>query len=96
MSAQALNPLSEFIDYSQRLQAVLQGADWTNVARLAEELRDCWRTGRRVFLCGNGGSAGNAIHLAKRFSLRRFEDFRIGFDGIRLARQFVGVDLSRK
>src|SRR3990172_7789335 len=27
----------------------------------------CWRTGRRVFLCGNGGSAGNAIHLANDF-----------------------------
>lgn len=34
------------------------------VAHLAEELRDCWRDGRQVFLCGNGGSAGNAIHLA--------------------------------
>lgn len=31
---------------------------------MAEELQECWRTGRQVFLCGNGGSAGNAIHLA--------------------------------
>lgn len=67
MNAPALNPVAGFVDYSQRLQAVLQAADWTNVARLAEELRDCWRTGRQVFLCGNGGSAGNAIHLANDF-----------------------------
>ena len=25
---------------------------------------DCWTKRRQVFLCGNGGSAGNAIHLA--------------------------------
>jgi D-sedoheptulose 7-phosphate isomerase len=55
------------MDYSQRLQAVLQATDWSGVARLAGELRDCWRTGRQVFLCGNGGSAGNAIHLANDF-----------------------------
>lgn len=41
--------------------------DWSVAARLAEELRDCWRTRRQLFLCGNGGSAGNAIHLANDF-----------------------------
>ena len=35
--------------------------------RLRDELLDCWKTGRQVFLCGNGGSAGNAIHLANDF-----------------------------
>ncbi len=54
-------------DYSSRLQVVLQNADWDPVARLAEELLDCWRTGRQVFICGNGGSAGNAVHLANDF-----------------------------
>jgi D-sedoheptulose 7-phosphate isomerase len=56
-----------FAEYSRRLQEVLQGADWSAVTRLADELRDCWVTGRQVFLCGNGGSAGNAIHLANDF-----------------------------
>ena len=54
-------------DYARRLHVVLQCSDWSGVERLAEELRDCWRTGRQVFLCGNGGSAGNAIHLANDF-----------------------------
>ena len=27
----------------------------------------CWRNGQQVFICGNGGSAGNAIHLANDF-----------------------------
>jgi D-sedoheptulose 7-phosphate isomerase len=30
-------------------------------------LRDCRDAGRQVFLCGNGGSAANAIHLANDF-----------------------------
>jgi D-sedoheptulose 7-phosphate isomerase len=55
------------VDYSRRLQAVLANAEWSNVARLAEDLLACWREGRQVFLCGNGGSAGNAIHLANDF-----------------------------
>jgi D-sedoheptulose 7-phosphate isomerase len=37
------------------------------VEKLAEELHDCWQARRQVFLCGNGGSAGNAIHLANDF-----------------------------
>jgi D-sedoheptulose 7-phosphate isomerase len=54
-------------DYAQRLQAVLASADWSGVARLAEELLTCWKEGRQVFICGNGGSAGNAVHLANDF-----------------------------
>ena len=34
------------------------------VPALAEALRRCWGEGNTVYLCGNGGSAGNAIHLA--------------------------------
>jgi D-sedoheptulose 7-phosphate isomerase len=67
MNAPALNPVAAFADYSQRLQTVLQTTDWSPVGRLAEELHDCWRSGRQVFICGNGGSAGNAVHLANDF-----------------------------
>ncbi len=56
-----------FAGYARRLQAVLQSSDWSGVVRLTSELSDCRRTGRQVFLCGNGGSAGNAIHLANDF-----------------------------
>ena len=51
-------------DYSRRLAAVLDTFEWTPVVQLADEMLDCWKTGRQVFLAGNGGSAGNAIHLA--------------------------------
>ena len=56
-----------FTDYSRRLQAVLASADWSGVHQLAQTLLESWQQGRRVFLCGNGGSAGNAIHLANDF-----------------------------
>jgi D-sedoheptulose 7-phosphate isomerase len=57
-------PVGHFAAYSARLSALLAEFDWTPVARLADDLLDCWKTGRQVFLAGNGGSAGNAVHLA--------------------------------
>jgi D-sedoheptulose 7-phosphate isomerase len=59
--------MTPFKDYSSRLQTTLAAADWSGVEKLADELLDCWQTGRRVFICGNGGSAGNAMHLANDF-----------------------------
>jgi D-sedoheptulose 7-phosphate isomerase len=67
MTAALPNALAHFADYSRRLNDVLVSADLTGAARLADELADCWRTGRHVYICGNGGSAGNAVHLANDF-----------------------------
>jgi D-sedoheptulose 7-phosphate isomerase len=53
-----------FADYPNRLGAILASTDWTAAGQLADALVDCWKEGRQVFLCGNGGSAGNAVHLA--------------------------------
>jgi D-sedoheptulose 7-phosphate isomerase len=50
--------------YFERLETVWRDHDWSDVELLIEALRRCWREGRQVFLCGNGGSAANAIHLA--------------------------------
>jgi D-sedoheptulose 7-phosphate isomerase len=75
-------PLPEFVvfaaDYARRLAAVLSDHDWADVARLAEDLRDCRGSGRQVFLCGNGGSAGNAIHLANDFLYGISKTFGVG------------------
>jgi len=60
-------PSALFSDYSERLSAVLRAFDWAPVEGLAHDLLDCWRTGRQVFLAGNGGSGGNANHLANDF-----------------------------
>lgn len=56
-----------FAGYASRLQDVLATADWSNVARLSDDMLACWKERRQVFFCGNGGSAGNAIHLANDF-----------------------------
>jgi D-sedoheptulose 7-phosphate isomerase len=62
-----INKKNHFLEYSNRLQEVLQASDWSGVESLAHDLNGCWREKRRVFICGNGGSAGNAIHLENDF-----------------------------
>jgi D-sedoheptulose 7-phosphate isomerase len=64
---QVLSPIDLILDYSSRLQDVLIGSDWSSVNLLAQDMLRCWREKRQVFLCGNGGSAGNAVHLANDF-----------------------------
>lgn len=59
--------LACYADYAARLQQVLQNADWRPVEALGRDFLECWKSKRQVFLCGNGGSAGNAIHLANDF-----------------------------
>lgn len=53
--------------YVNRLESVLKNAEWTVVEQLGDALLEAVRAKRRVFICGNGGSAGNAIHLANDF-----------------------------
>ena len=56
--------MKHFTDYVTRLNNVLQNHNWENVRKLAEALHAAWTQKNQVFLCGNGGSAANAIHLA--------------------------------
>lgn len=56
--------LAGFAAYSRRLSRTLDEKDWSAVARLAHDLEDARDAKRQVFLCGNGGSAANAQHIA--------------------------------
>jgi D-sedoheptulose 7-phosphate isomerase len=57
--------MQELIDlYVTRLSQTLRMDAMRQVPVLATALRDAWQAGQSVFLCGNGGSAGNAVHLA--------------------------------
>lgn len=56
-----------FKDYAAKLNNVLSSCDWTLVTELAMDMKKCWLNKKQVFLCGNGGSAGNAIHLANDY-----------------------------
>jgi D-sedoheptulose 7-phosphate isomerase len=65
--SQTLSAKNLILDYSSRLQDVLANSDWSGVNLLAHDMLRCWQEKRQVFICGNGGSAGNAIHLANDF-----------------------------
>jgi len=56
-----------FSAYADRLAAALKQVNFDAVEQLARALRACWESGRQVFLIGNGGSAGNAMHLANDY-----------------------------
>jgi len=50
--------------YLDRLQGCFSAANLSAIETLAEALRQAWIDGRHVYICGNGGSAANAIHMA--------------------------------
>jgi len=50
--------------YLQRLKASFSAEIIAAIETLANELRQAWVEGRHVFICGNGGSAANALHIA--------------------------------
>jgi len=51
-------------NYINKLTEALHNKCMKKVPQLVEALREAWRNRRSIYLCGNGGSAGNAIHLA--------------------------------
>lgn len=53
--------------YLSRLYSCFTEANIGAIYSLAIELRWAWENGKSVYICGNGGSAANAIHLANDF-----------------------------
>ena len=62
-----LSDFSLFDAYSQNLQNALMQINKAQIIELAKHLKLCWIEGRRLWICGNGGSAANAVHLANDF-----------------------------
>jgi D-sedoheptulose 7-phosphate isomerase len=50
--------------YVEKLSHALTLPAMDQVPVLGHALLDCWRLGQAVYLCGNGGSAANALHIA--------------------------------
>lgn len=50
--------------YATKLQQALEMHTMKLIEQLGLALLSAWKLKKNVYLCGNGGSAGNAIHLA--------------------------------
>src|SRR5690348_7534271 len=51
-------------DYLSELQSVLEQIPSNQVAQLVELIIDAGARGQMIFICGNGGSASTASHMA--------------------------------
>ena len=54
-------------DYLERLRNCFVPEIIEKVEQLSHDLKNAWEERRQVFICGNGGSAANAIHIANDF-----------------------------
>ena len=54
-------------EYANRLTSILTDRCWSDVANLVDAIDSAWRCSQQVFICGNGGSAANAVHIANDF-----------------------------
>jgi D-sedoheptulose 7-phosphate isomerase len=54
-------------DYLDRLNSCFSGVILDQIETMAHDLRAAWIEGRQVYICGNGGSAANAMHMANDF-----------------------------
>jgi len=56
-----------FDEYQHRLKDCMGSFDWSVVEKLAKKILLAQQENKQIFLCGNGGSAANAIHIANDF-----------------------------
>ena len=57
--------MSDIVDlYKKNLKTILDQLLSEEIKNLVHCLEDCWKNEKNIFICGNGGSAGNANHIA--------------------------------
>lgn len=59
--------LEKALDYKSRLLECIDEQLLDDTFALAQTISKTWSSGKTLFLCGNGGSAANAIHIANDF-----------------------------
>lgn len=65
MTSKTLTSLTT--DYLKRLNSCFDSEVSEGIDKLAVELLRSWTEGRQVYICGNGGSAANSVHIANDF-----------------------------
>lgn len=56
--------MSKFKKYQEDIIKSIKEINLEKLNNLEEEIRNCWRNNRNIFICGNGGSFANALHVA--------------------------------
>jgi D-sedoheptulose 7-phosphate isomerase len=83
------NARTYLLDSQKVLQAAAENeAFLSDMARVSDAIVNCFRSGGKVLLAGNGGSAGDAQHIAGEFLSR------LNFDRAPLAAIALTVDTS--
>lgn len=70
-----LHQAQEHLQVSAALKSEMADNSLRPVLRAADMLVDSFRTGNKVMLCGNGGSAADCQHVAAEFVSRLTKDF---------------------
>jgi len=52
------------LEYLERINSCFNENNLNAIEGLAKDLLKAWIEGRRLYICGNGGSAANALHIA--------------------------------
>ena len=69
-----------FSSYAKNLSEAIKLINSDQVSLLEKHIIDLWDRKGKLFICGNGGSAGNAIHLANDFIFGAGYPYRPGID----------------
>ena len=78
-------PDNIFEDYKRHLFSCLDALDLSAVYKLAEDIKLSWKEEKSIFLCGNGGSAANAIHIANDLLYKTAEIYGRGIKATALS-----------
>lgn len=65
MKKESINSIASY--YLDELKSSFDNTVIEGIEKLAYSLIRCWKDNKKVFICGNGGSAANAIHIANDF-----------------------------
>ena len=82
----AMNAASNFSSFSRSylnsLNEVFDESMLASIHLLSLAITDVWNKNKKLFICGNGGSAANAIHIANDFH------FGVGCSKDKLSRKY--------
>ena len=62
-----LNFEDHLFDYIYRLKSTFNSENIKCIEKLSKDIINVWDNGNKVYICGNGGSGANAIHIANDF-----------------------------